>query len=213
MATKFYLVRHGESMGNQKGLFLGHTDMELTEKGHMQAEKAAEYLANMPVDAIYSSDLLRAYQTAEHTAKRKGLTVTKSEQLREIYAGEWEAQSFCGLEKLYPETYGLWLSNIGRARCDAGESVAELQQRLLGEIARIASLHPDQTVFIFTHATPVRTLACAAQNIDLDGIAGVPWPTNASVSVFEYDNGHLTLLSYSEDSFMDKLRTALPDNV
>lgn len=213
MATKFYLIRHGESQANKNGVFIGHTDIDLTEKGHRQAQLTAEYLKDVTVDAIYSSDLCRAYHTAEHTAHLHQLPVIPSVQLREIYGGEWENRRFDDLERDYPETYGLWLSNIGRSVCDRGESVLDLQARLLNELGRIAAAHKDETVCIFTHATPVRALACAALGKTPDEMAAQPWPTNASVSVFEYDNGKLTLLSYSEDGFMDELRTALPDNV
>ena len=57
MATKFYLIRHGESQANKNGVFIGHTDIDLTEKGHKQAQLTAEYLKDVTVDAIYASDL------------------------------------------------------------------------------------------------------------------------------------------------------------
>ena len=68
--TRLYMIRHGQSEGNLKNLFLGHTDMDLTELGHLQAEMAAEYLATVPVDVIYASDLKRAFHTALHTSEK-----------------------------------------------------------------------------------------------------------------------------------------------
>ena len=73
MKTTIYLIRHGESQGNAVRAFLGHTNLDLTKKGHDQAECTAKYLKNIHADVIYSSDLLRAYSTAEHTAKIKGM--------------------------------------------------------------------------------------------------------------------------------------------
>ena len=75
MKTKIYLVRHGQSEGNLHDQFIGHTDIALTELGRRQAEMAAVYLESIHLDAIYSSDLQRAYDTACATAKRKGLPV------------------------------------------------------------------------------------------------------------------------------------------
>ena len=93
MSTHLYLIRHGESEANKIDAFAGHSQFNLTAQGRAQAEKAAEYLSTLHVDAIYSSDLPRAFQTAQPTAERLGMTVVKREQLREIEAGEWEGRT------------------------------------------------------------------------------------------------------------------------
>ena len=68
--TVFYLVMHGQSIGNALRTYLGHTNLDLSELGYEQAKITAEHLRNVPFDAIYSSDLLRAYHTALPTARR-----------------------------------------------------------------------------------------------------------------------------------------------
>ena len=105
--TEIYLIRHGESQANEKNVFIGHGDLDLTEKGKKQAELTAEYLKACHFDVIYSSDLLRAYHTAEATAKKLGLPIVKDERLREIDAGEWDFKTFDDLEKEYQESYGV----------------------------------------------------------------------------------------------------------
>ena len=70
--TTLIFVRHGESLANLQNLFAGHYDIPLTELGHTQAERTAQYLDRYHIDHIYASDLQRAYQTAEHTAARQG---------------------------------------------------------------------------------------------------------------------------------------------
>ena len=115
MKTTIYLVRHGQSEANLKDLFLGQKNLDLTPLGHAQAEKTAEYLKNLHIDKIYSSDLTRAYQTAEHTAKVKGVDIEKNIGIREIDAGKWELVSFFELPSLYPEDWQLWIDNIGLA--------------------------------------------------------------------------------------------------
>ena len=213
MKTKIYLIRHGESQANEKGLFLGHGDLDLTERGRAQAQKTAEYLKNVPVDKIYSSDLLRAYNTAETTAKTVGIPVIKSKELREINAGEWEFQPFSLLPKKYPESYRIWLTDIASARPDGGESVAEVQKRTVAEIRRICEENEEKTVFVFTHATTVRAFATYCVSKSIEGIQARPYPTNASVTYAEYENGEFTLVEYSNDSFMGEIATALPSNV
>lgn len=214
MKTKFYLIRHGQSQGNLLGLFLGHTDMDLTELGYRQAEMAAEYLKDIPVDVIYSSDLQRAYHTGCPTAQRKGMEIHTSPALREIFAGAWEAEKFTDLLVKYPEEYGnVWRFDIGNARCTGGESALELQSRVIGELRRIAEENPGKSVMVFTHATPIRVFKAHCDGLAPQEIASIPWATNASVTTAEYENGEFTLLSYSVDHFMGDCVTSLGANV
>lgn len=213
MKTTIYLVRHGESEGNVQRRFIGHTDIALTDLGRRQAEMTAEYLQDIPVDCIYSSDLQRAYDTACATAKRKNLPITKSMQLREIYAGKWEGISFDGLMQIYPEDFSRWKNDRGNARCTGGESVQEMRQRIAKEVQRIARENPGKTVLIFSHATTIYAFRCHCENISAEEMQGIPLPSNASVTHAEYENGKFRLLEYSIDHFMGELVTALPSNV
>ncbi len=213
--TTIYLIRHGESEANKKGIFLGHHNLHLTQTGQEQAAKTAEYLKSLIScpDAIYASDLWRAYETAQCTAERFQMPIIKDEQLREINAGLWEGVYFADLGKTFPESFKVWSENIGRARCDSGESVEELQQRIVSAVARIAQQHDGGTVFLFTHATPVRVLGAHCLGKALDEIKTVPWATNASVTKVIYDSGTFRLMKYGFDGFMGDLVTKLPSNV
>ena len=215
MSTTIYLIRHGESEGNKLSTFLGHTDLPLTEHGKKQADVTAEYLKrqNFRPSAIYSSDLIRAHSTAESTAKLLNMPITKDIGLREINAGEWEDQPFELIADKFAESYNVWLQNIGRARCDSGESVAELQARIVSTITRITDKHKDEVIFIFTHATPIRVLAAHCMNKSLDEVKDIPWVTNASVTKVSYDNGIFNLVEYGKDDFMGDLITRLSKNV
>ena len=211
--TEIYLIRHGESQANERDVFLGHGDLDLTEKGKKQAELTAEYLKDCHFDVIYSSDLLRAYHTAEATAKKVGLPIIKAERLREIDAGEWDFKTFDDLEKEYQDSYGVWLSNIGLSQPDGGDSVANLQKRVLGVLEEIAKKHVGQKVAVFTHATPIRCLQTYSENKTIEEMKDVAWVHNASVSKVRFENGKFIPLAFSNDEFLGELRTALPDNV
>ena len=211
--THIYLIRHGESEGNRIHAFLGHTDLDITDKGHEQAKKTAEYLKDIHADVIYSSDLKRAYNTALHTANEKGMEIIKSEGLREIYAGEWENRLFEELAVEYEETFRTWRENIGFARCTGGESVAELQMRFVSELKRIKRAHEGETVFVFTHATPLRVTKAAFDGISLEDMKSIPWASNASVTHVECVGEEYRVADYSIDHFMQELLTALPKNV
>lgn len=205
--TTFYLIRHGQSEGNLKNLFLGHTDLDLTPLGHQQAQITAEYLSDVHADFIYSSDLKRAYHTALHTAEKRGMKVFCDPDFREIFAGEWEGLVFDQIQQNFPKGFDLWCNRFAQSRCDGGESVAELADRLVLAMRNLAKKHPGKTVFIFMHATPIRVLKAVFDGAFPDAMDSVPWPSNASVSCVQYENGDFRVLEYSRDSFLGKMST------
>ncbi len=211
--THIYLIRHGESYANEKLIYIGHTDYDLTERGHAQAQKTAEYLSNIHVDAIYSSDLKRAYNTALHTAQMRGMAVETSENLREIYAGDWEDVPFDTLVEHYKTEYKLWLENVGEAYCVNGESVKQMQSRFVGEVEKLAKRNDGKTIFIFTHSTPIRVFKAAADKKSAGEIKDVPWATNSSVTHAVYENGEFSVLEYGFNGFLGDVATFLPTTV
>lgn len=210
MACNIIFVRHGQSEGNLYRDFLGHTDRDLTELGRSQAEKTAEFLKNRKIDVIYSSDLMRAFHTAQPLAKIKGLPIIKNENLREIYAGLWENVNIAVIKEKYSESYGIWQNNIGRAVLDGGESVLHLQERIVKEIEKIARISVGKTVAVFTHATPVRTFFSYINGKSTDEIMDVPWPLNASVSEAVFEDGKFRELCYGVCDFMADLTSPMP---
>ncbi len=213
MSTKIIMVRHGFSQANEQARFAGHWDIELAELGKMQAEKAGVYFKDHPVDVIYSSDLLRAYQTAVPISKALSLPIHKDTGLREIKAGEWEGMSFDDLVKDYPEEFSVWVNDVGRSRCPGGESVVELTERVSGAVRRIAEKHDGQTVCITTHATPIRAMCTVASGTPVEEMVKVPWAANASINVFEYENGVFKAIELDITEHLGDLLTKLPANV
>ena len=108
MSTEIYIVRHGESLGNKEKIFLGQTDRDLTKLGYKQAELTAEFLRETKIDAVYSSSLIRAVNTAKAIANLKGLDVIKCSNLREINAGDWEGRSYENIAEVYPKMWKIW---------------------------------------------------------------------------------------------------------
>ncbi len=207
--TKFIIIRHGQSIGNLQRKFLGHTDLDITELGYKQADAVAEYLKDEKIDAVYSSDLQRAFHTVEPIANKRALKVIPMQGLREIFAGDWENEYADVLKNEFEKDYSIWKNDIGNARCTNGESVLELQQRVLDEIIKIAEENPGKTVCIGTHATPIRVLNAAARGISKDEIKDIPWASNASVTRVIYKDGKFEMLSYSEDEYLGDFRTVM----
>lgn len=211
--TKLIIIRHGESIGNLKQHFLGQTDWDLSEQGYNQAKITANFLKDEKIDVVYSSDLIRAYNTVLPIAKTRGLEVIKNKNLREIYAGEWEAKSYDELCESYSEPYTIWKTDIGNAACTGGESVLDVQKRVHDEILAIAKNNIGKTVCIGTHATPIRTLFAAIKNIDKDLMHNIKWASNASITIVEYENGELIVKEYSKDDFMGDNVTVFSKNI
>ena len=196
MKVKFIIERHAQSQGNRGKIVLGHTDLDLTEEGIMQACITAEHLRDEKIDAIYSSDLKRAYNTAHPHAKMRGLEVITRKDLREVDIGEWDGMPLSEI-----------LANSGdkferRSHKNfiypGGEGVREASLRLKRAILEIAEENPDSTVLIVTHSVIIRAfwydlLGCSDEDMN-DRVKYMP---NASYTVFEYEDGNFIPIVYS----------------
>jgi broad specificity phosphatase PhoE len=143
--TKLLFVRHGETDWNASGRLQGHTDRPLNDYGRRQARELADRLADDGVAAIYSSDLVRAKETAEIVGGRLGLPVVTDPDLRERNWGNWE-----GLTP--PERDVVEF---------VGESPEDHRARMLRAVERIVERHPDQTVAVVTHGGSLRRVQAA----------------------------------------------------
>ena len=211
--TEIYIIRHGESSSNIGRTFTGQIDAELSELGRAQAERVAKYFEKINVDAVFSSDLTRAVQTAQPFADSKGLEIVTSPELREINAGLWQGLPFTDIEKRFPDTYRVWRSDIGSSRCDGGESVADLAKRVYSYILKTAKENEGKSVAIFTHATPVRSFLSLVTQGDLHKMSDINWVKNASVSKFLFENDSFSVEFTSDVSHLDGMVSGLPSNV
>jgi broad specificity phosphatase PhoE len=165
--TTLLLVRHGETDWNAEGRLQGHTDRPLNDYGRRQAGALADALAGDSIDAVYSSDLARARETAEILAVRLGLLVSVDAGLREKNWGSWE-----GLTSEQRQTVEY-----------AGESTHAHRERTLASLRAIAERHPGERVLVVTHGGSVRRVQAA-----VSGFA-MPVIDNCSVWACAWENG------------------------
>lgn len=211
--TTVYFIRHGQSEANLTQTFAGHHDVPLTDLGHKQAVSTAQFLADVPLSAVYTSDLSRAYDTGCAVARLHGLTVTTCANLREIYAGDWEGKTYKELEATDP-AYRTWVHNVGNATCTGGESVAHLQERVRDAVAAIVAHHPDAEICIVSHGTPIRALTALLTDTPLPLMHTVPWASNASVTVAEFSSPQVgRIVSADLHDHLKDLVSKLPANV
>ena len=188
--TRLIMIRHGQSEANKARIFAGFTDAPLSDKGREQAAAAAAYLReHEQIDAVYASDLSRATETARFTAEAFSLPIHPERGLREIFAGEWEGKRFDELDVEYPEDRARWKNDLANAFCTGGESIAEVFDRVLRTVTRIAEKNEGKTVLLACHWTPVLIAICAALGLGCDRIGECEEPKNASISIIRYENG------------------------
>ena len=197
--TKIILERHGQSIGNRDGIYLGHTDLGLTEKGIEQAKCTAIHLKDENITKIYSSDLKRAIDTALPHTNIHSVALETSEALREMHVGDWEGGDVNELKKLEDFT-------IRRTYRDFvypnGEGVVEAADRMKREIIRLAEANPDTTILIVSHSAAIRAFWYYLLGYtELNMLDVVPFMKNASYCVLTYD-GELHAVSYAEHNHL-----------
>ena len=212
--TRILFIRHGQSLANAKELFAGNSDFDLSPIGHEQAARAAKYLReNEKISAIYSSDLLRAYNTACPIGKACGIPVIKDVTLREIYAGEWESLSFTDIAKKYPEEYAVWMQDYSSSRPVGGESTQEVYERIVPHVLELAKKHDGETILISTHATVLRAFTAYASGYSSEESGKVRFSQNASINVFAYDDGKTSVIKTDVLDHLGELVTFMPKKI
>lgn len=148
--TTFLLVRHGQTDWNLERRVQGHADRPLNETGRAQAHALADELDGTTIDAVYSSDLARALETARILGRRLGLPVAVTPDLREKHFGTWEGLTDQEVLSRFPHAReGPW---------GDGETTDEMTERVVAGLRRIAAAHPGGQVLVVAHGGPLRAL-------------------------------------------------------
>jgi broad specificity phosphatase PhoE len=191
--TTILLARHGESDWNREVRWQGHADRPLTERGRLQAAALADRLADIDLDAVYSSDLRRARETAAMVAERKDVPLQTLPELREVDVGSWSGLTRDEARERFPDGYARWLD--GGPGWTDGETYEQMTERVLGALQRIANTHPDGWVLVVAHGGPIRAVHAAALGMNVHAYRRIrPVEPNARLSAVCTENGRLTRL-------------------
>ena len=203
--TKLIFIRHGYSEYNHLRKFTGHLDIPLTALGEEQAEITAKYLINTyKIDAVYSSDLSRAVQTAKPVANALNLPILTDQRLREKDLGAWTDMYIAEVKEKYPVEWKIYANG---GRCLGGESPEELQARAVQATLEIAQGNEGRTVLITTHGGTLREiLRYCYQSAGQEGVA-VPIVSNNSVTEMDYEEGEFRIVKVSYDEHLTSLKT------
>lgn len=145
---KLYLIRHGESQGNLEGKIQGSMDFPLSSLGRDQVDLISSYCKDVHLDYLYSSDLTRAYDTAEKIGETKGLPVRKWEKVREVFLGPLQGLTREEIKEKYPITQEKSIITSGIA---GTETVEELTERCQSVVDQLLNVHANDSVAIVSH--------------------------------------------------------------
>ena len=190
--AKLYLIRHGETDYNNALRFQGQTDIPLNQKGIEQAEKAADFFRDIPLQAIYTSTLIRAKTTAEIIAGAKGMEVQETDALREMSFGVWENMNSKDIQKKYAKEWKDFFASPARTTIPQGESMSDVQKRAYPTVQEILDRYPEGDVAFVAHGGIIRVLMCTMLGLDLNRA----WHLhvgNASITCFYYWGRSYTL--------------------
>ncbi len=221
--TTVYIIRHAESEGNYYRRAVGVTDCNLTDVGYRQLPYLAKRFETIQLDAIYSSDLKRAQETARAVADQKKMPVILEPQLREINAGIWEDQPWGNVAWEDPDGLRRYNNDPLHWSVPGAEAAIVNQVRLMNVVRRLASYHDGETIALFTHGGATRLLLAAIRGTPSEEIRWSEKSGNTGVTLlnvdgenitieYEGDNSHLpdTLSQLAKQSFWDTKKIINP---
>lgn len=170
--TLIYLLRHGEVLMAERRRFIGHLDVPLSARGERECAMQAEILRAVKLDAVFSSDLVRARRSAEIIGAPHGLAPIALPSLREMAMGRWDGLTAEDIKRREPEAFADWMSRIGEFPFPEGESLPDLVARAWPALQSIVSAHAGQTVAIVAHGGTNRALLCRMLGVPLARLLG-----------------------------------------
>ncbi|HXJ80981.1 MAG TPA: histidine phosphatase family protein [Candidatus Methylomirabilis sp.] len=178
MSLRLVLVRHGETDWNRERRYQGQRDTPLSETGRAQAEAAGRLLAREQFQAVWSSPLRRARDTAAAIAAPKGLAVRVDEAFGEMRFGQWEGLTVDDVSARFPDLHRQWQGTPHLVAPPDAETLDEVRARTLKGLEGLRAAHDGQTVCLVTHGVTSRVLILEALGLGLDRI----WSLHVSLT-------------------------------
>lgn len=197
-ATRIIAIRHGETSWNATGRIQGHTDIPLNATGQAQAQQAAQALADETLAAIYSSDLQRAWQTAQALATTTQTALHPEPGLRERCFGVFEGRTFAEVAQSHPEDSLRWRKRDPHLVFPGGgESLLQLRERIAATVQRLAQQHVGEQIALIAHGGVMDILYRLATQQDLQ--APRTWAlTNTAINRLLWTPQGLSLVGWGD---------------
>jgi broad specificity phosphatase PhoE len=206
--TSIYLVRHGQTAWNKEEIFRGRTDVPLDETGLRQAELAGEYFKGVEIQGIYSSPLVRAWETAQKIAQFHNLRVEPLEGILDMSFGNWEGHAHQEIRKIDSETYRQWVESPHLVRLPGGESLDEVRGRAMVALEEVIRKHREKTIVLVSHRVVCKVLICAILGLDNSHFWQIAQDTTA-INLIQYKNGKYILSLMNETCHLKALKEGM----
>jgi 2,3-bisphosphoglycerate-dependent phosphoglycerate mutase len=201
-ATRIIAIRHGETAWNVDTRLQGHLDIALNAKGLWQAQQVARALADEPIEAIYSSDLLRAWHTASAIAQIAEAPLVASQDLRERGFGSFEGKTYAEIEAQWPEASLRWRKREPDWAPPGGESLLALRQRISGAVDALAPQHMGGQIVLVAHGGVMDVLYRLATGQELQ--APRSWHLgNAAINRLLWTREGITLVGWGDTAHLE----------
>jgi broad specificity phosphatase PhoE len=208
--AKLILARHGETVWNVEKIYRGRTDINLDEVGIKQAELLGKYLSNWKLEAIYSSPLRRAIDTANIIARYQKIGVHVAEGLIDFDYGEWQALPEQEVKRLYPTLHNEWHNNPHKVKMPGGESLEDVRRRAVDVVGDILSKHKGSVVLV-SHRVVLKVLICYLLGLDNSHFWNISQDV-CGITIFNYVDGRFVLTRHNDTSHLRGLQKPLLDD-
>jgi len=208
--AKLILARHGETAWNIEKIYRGRADVSLDEMGIKQAELLGKYLSNWGLEAIHSSPLRRALDTANIVARYQKINVHITEDLIDFDYGEWQSLPEQEVKRLYPTLHHEWHNNPHKVKMPGGESLEDVRRRAL-KVVRDVLARYQGSVILVSHRVVNKVLICSLLGL------GNPYFWNikqdvGGITVFNYVDERFVLTRHNDTSHLKELQKSMLDD-
>jgi broad specificity phosphatase PhoE len=205
--AKLILARHGETMWNVGKVFRGRADVSLDEVGTRQAELLGKYLNNWRLEAIYSSPVKRALDTANIIAGYQNITVRIAEGLTDFDFGEWQSLPEQEVRRLYPALLNEWHNNPHKVRMPGGESLEDVRKRAIEVVNGVLSKYQGNVALV-SHRVVIKVLICHMLGLDNSHFWNISQDV-CGITIFDYADGRFVLTRHNDTSHLRELQKSV----
>ena len=205
--AKLILARHGETMWNVGKVFRGRADVNLNEVGIKQAELLGKHLCNWELEAIYSSPVKRALDTANIVARCVEVAVCIAEGLTDFDFGEWQSLSEQEVKRLYPDILNEWQSSPHKVRMPGGENLDDVTKRTAEVVDEVLSRHHGN-VLLVSHRVVFKVLICSLLGLDNSHFWNISQDV-CGLTIFDYVDGRFVLNRHNDTSHLRELQKSV----
>ena len=203
--TRIYLVRHGQTAWNKEEIFRGRTDVPLNETGLREAQLAGEYFREMEIHAIYSSPLLRAWETAQKIADVQRLEVRSLQGIIDMCFGEWEGQSLKDVQEKDGQRFQQWKNEPHLVKIPGGETLDEVRDRAMAVLEKTIKSHSGKTLLFVSHRVVNKVILCSILGLDNSHFWQIGQESTA-INLIQHKEGKYVLSLLNEACHLKRLQ-------